>query len=151
MVALLLRSVKTCRLYISPDDGYERIESSFHFDHTYGSLRCQAYERLEGIHSKSCVVYEKSLDDIRNVMQWLINMYPKKTIGLIIDYAPSIKKLNDDNKRQTWVIIEWIDKGLASVYQPGDIAINKLCDGKCQKVSTWAKNTRFERGSGRFN
>jgi len=66
---------------------------------------------------------------------WLMDHFKGKRIGLIIDYAPShsndemdkwINKLNEEHAVSgTKIFIEWIDKGLTSVYQPGDIAINK--------------------------
>jgi len=66
---------------------------------------------------------------------WLMDHFKGKRIGLIIDYAPShcnaemdkwIEKLNEEHAVSgTKIFIEWIDKGLTSVYQPGDIAINK--------------------------
>ena len=67
-------------------------------------------------------------------LKWLLQMYRNKTIGLIIDYAPShdndnlerwVKKLNAESENGSRLVIEWIDKGLTSIYQPGDIAINK--------------------------
>ena len=67
-------------------------------------------------------------------LKWLLMNYKNKTIGLIVDYAPSheksdvdtwIKKINSASKTGSRIVIEWIDKGLTSVYQPGDIMINK--------------------------
>lgn len=67
-------------------------------------------------------------------LKWIMMHYPGKKIGLIVDYAPShfnlensdwLKKLNDENKDGTTLILEWVDKGLTSVYQPGDISVNK--------------------------
>ena len=64
-----------------------------------------------------------------------MDIYKGKKIGLIADYAP----LHDNHGLDYWVrllnkkkkpsnmsiVVEWIDKGLTSIYQPGDIAINK--------------------------
>ena len=68
-------------------------------------------------------------------LDWLMDFYKGKKIGLIIDYAPShdnvtltkwVQKLTECKRdTQTVLIVEWIDKCLTSVYQPGDIAINK--------------------------
>lgn len=67
-------------------------------------------------------------------LKWIMMHYPGKKIGLIVDYAPShfnsensdwLQKLNDENEDGTTLILEWVDKGLTSVYQPGDISINK--------------------------
>jgi len=68
-------------------------------------------------------------------MDWLMGIYKGKKIGLIVDYAPShdnhgldywVWLLNEKKKpSNTSIVVEWIDKGLTSIYQPGDIAINK--------------------------
>ena len=68
-------------------------------------------------------------------VKWLMMIYASKRIGLIIDYAPShsnnnidqwICKLNNESTDGTFIVIGHIDKGLTSVYQPGDLVINKL-------------------------
>ena len=68
-------------------------------------------------------------------LDWLMDFFKGKKIGLIVDYAPShtdiniddwVQKLNESKKHlKTKLIIEWIDKGLTSIYQPGDISVNK--------------------------
>ena len=74
---------------------------------------------------------------------WLMEHFKGKRIGLIIDYAPShsngdmdrwIDQLNKEHAvHNTKIFIEWIDKGLTSVYQPGDIAINKPLKDKIRE------------------
>ena len=74
---------------------------------------------------------------------WLMDHFKGKRIGLITDYAPShtnaemnkwINQLNEEHSiHNTRIFIEWIDKGLTSVYQPGDIAINKPLKDKIRE------------------
>lgn len=74
---------------------------------------------------------------------WLMDHFKGKRIGLIIDYAPShcnaemnkwINQLNEEHAvNNTRIFIEWIDKGLTSVYQPGDISINKPLKDKIRE------------------
>jgi hypothetical protein len=76
-------------------------------------------------------------------VSWLMDYYKGKRIGLIIDYAPShcnaevsswINRLNKEHAvHETKIFIEWVDKGLTSVYQPGDIAINKPLKDKIRE------------------
>ena len=73
-------------------------------------------------------------------MDLVMDCYIGKPIGLIVDYAPShdnselqnwIKHLNNTKKAskttiiKTTIIVDWVDKGLIIIYQPGDIGINK--------------------------
>lgn len=67
-------------------------------------------------------------------IKWILLQYSNKTIGLIIDYAPShdrsdtidwIDRLNKECQTGSRIVLEWIDKGLTSVHQPGDISVNK--------------------------
>ena len=76
-------------------------------------------------------------------ISWLMDMYKGKRIGLIVDYAPQhcsaeffkwFKNLNDEAKHGTKIFIENVDKGLTSVYQPGDIAINKPLKDKIREA-----------------
>lgn len=68
----------------------------------------------------------------------LIECFPGKCIGLLMDYAPShvgdivaevLQKLNEQEQLPTGsgarIVLEWIDKSLTSIYQPGDITVNK--------------------------
>jgi hypothetical protein len=66
--------------------------------------------------------------------KWLMSFYKGKTIGVIIDHAPShtndalmnwVEDLNAKDNNGTKLVLEWVDKGLTSIYQPGDIAVNK--------------------------
>jgi DDE superfamily endonuclease len=69
---------------------------------------------------------------------WLLQSFKDQTIGLIIDRNPchacelvegELQALNERNKRPNGtgsrLVLEWIDRGLTSIYQPGDILINK--------------------------
>jgi hypothetical protein len=69
----------------------------------------------------------------------LLQLFPGETIGLILDHAPShrsvkveagLAEMNEKAKKcnggpGTRLVLEWIDPCLTSVYQPGDISINK--------------------------
>ena len=90
-------------------------------------------------YSSSLVLFTKShwmtSETFVLYMDWLMDVYKGKKIGLIVDYAPShdnheldywVRLLNEKKKpSNTSIVVEWIDKGLTSIYQPGDIAINK--------------------------
>ena len=63
-----------------------------------------------------------------------MTIYANIRIGLIIDYATShandnidtwIATLNQESDDGTYIIIGHINKGLTSLYQPGDLVINK--------------------------
>ena len=68
-------------------------------------------------------------------ISWLMEHYKRKRIGSIVDQAPShsndemniwIKRLNKEHAvYNIKIFIKWIDKGLTSMYQPGDVAMNK--------------------------
>lgn len=64
----------------------------------------------------------------------LTTFYKGQKIGVIIDKAPShtndtvyewVNKLNAEATDGTKIVLEWVDGGLTSVYQPGDITVNK--------------------------
>jgi hypothetical protein len=66
--------------------------------------------------------------------KWLMSFYKGKTVGVIIDHAPShtndalmkwVEVLNEQDTNGTKLVVEWVDKGLTSIYQPGDISVNK--------------------------
>jgi hypothetical protein len=42
-----------------------------------------------------------------------------------VEVTDWVKKLNEDDKVGTFLKLEWIDPCLTSIYQPGDISINK--------------------------
>ena len=67
-------------------------------------------------------------------LKWILLQYSNKTISLIIDYTPAhdrsdtidwIDRLNQECQTGSRIVLEWIDKGLTSIHQPGDIAVNK--------------------------
>jgi hypothetical protein len=89
-------------------------------------------------HTESFVLFtEKHWMTTETMVLYLKKMmtfYKGRTIGLIIDKAPShtnetvynwVKRLNDEDQTKTRIVLEWVDGGLTSVYQPGDIAVNK--------------------------
>jgi len=72
-------------------------------------------------------------------LRWFMMIYSGKKINLIIDYAPAhnseevrtwTKTLNEASTDGTSIVIEWIDPSLTSVYQPGDITVNKPLKSK---------------------
>ena len=89
-------------------------------------------------YSKSMVLFTKkhwmTSECFVLYLKWLMLMYPRKKIGVIIDYAPAhdselvkkwTKELNETSVTGSKIVIEWIDPSLTSIYQPGDITINK--------------------------
>ena len=67
-------------------------------------------------------------------LKWLMTFYKGQTIGVILDKAPShtneriaewVERLNKEDPDNTKIVLEWVDGGLTSVYQPGDIKVNK--------------------------
>ena len=41
-----------------------------------------------------------------------------------------LERLNEESKDGTSIVVEWIDPSLTSVYQPGDITVNKPLKAK---------------------
>jgi hypothetical protein len=70
-------------------------------------------------------------------LTWIMQMFPDDVVGLILDYAPchrsalvetELIRMNEENRVKGLrgrLVLEWIDPSLTSVYQPGDISINK--------------------------
>jgi hypothetical protein len=69
---------------------------------------------------------------------WILQSYPGKCVGLIMDRAPchtstlvidGLAELNERHAKPhgsgARLVVEFIDRGLTSIHQPGDITVNR--------------------------
>ena len=133
--ALKCNEKEGCTVMVSMDMNASQLLPPFIiFKGTFGKTLMKSWQR----YSKSTVLFTSNhwMTARTNILylQYLLQLYPNKKIGLIYDHAPShvseeVKKWieeynNAREENDAELIIEFVDPCLTSVYQPPDVVMN---------------------------